>query len=133
MLTLFKEKDRCKNKCGETSRKIPTRWAVGHVKACFPSKGALFLDLRVYVYVHHIFNIRHKKRDDLKSYLVNHNIKTEIHYPVPPHQQKAMFGIFDNQHYPISEEIHNTTLSLPISYFHNQNDIEMIVDVMNKF
>jgi hypothetical protein len=35
--------------------------------------------------------------------------------------------------YPISEEIHNTTLSLPISYCHNQSDILIICDTINQF
>ncbi|MGD0342175.1 MAG: DegT/DnrJ/EryC1/StrS family aminotransferase, partial [Bacteroidales bacterium] len=39
--------------------------------------------------VYHIFSIRHNKRDELKAYLFDKGIKTEIHYPVPPHQQRA--------------------------------------------
>jgi dTDP-4-amino-4,6-dideoxygalactose transaminase len=39
--------------------------------------------------VYHIFNIRHKERDRLKDYLFKYGIKTEVHYPVPPHKQKA--------------------------------------------
>ncbi|MDU2359740.1 MAG: DegT/DnrJ/EryC1/StrS family aminotransferase, partial [Campylobacter concisus] len=69
--------------------------------------------------VYHIFNIRHKNRDELKNYLLENGVKTEIHYPLPPHRQKSMQGIIEGQ-YPISEEIHNTTLSLPISYFHKE-------------
>lgn len=86
-----------------------------------------------YYDVYHIFNIRHKKRDELREYLLKNNIKTEIHYPIPPHKQKAMNGIFDNQHYPISEEIHATTLSLPISYYHSEDDVAKVIEVMNKF
>ncbi len=83
--------------------------------------------------VYHIYNVRHPQRDKLKEYLLHHEIMTEIHYPVPPHQQKAMKGIFGTQSYPISEEIHSTTLSLPISYFHSLEDVGRVVDVMNKF
>ncbi len=86
-----------------------------------------------YYDVYHIFNIRHKERDRLRQHLLDHNIKTEIHYPVPPHQQKAMKEIFAGESYSISEEIHNTTLSLPISYFHSKEDIKEVVGVMNKF
>jgi len=86
-----------------------------------------------YFDVYHIFNIRHPKRDKLREYLLENNIKTEIHYPVPPHKQKAMIGILNNKTYKISEEIHNTTLSLPISYCHSKNDIEKVIEVMNKF
>jgi dTDP-4-amino-4,6-dideoxygalactose transaminase len=83
--------------------------------------------------VFHIYNVRHPKRDQLKDYLLKNEIRSEIHYPVAPHAQVAMKGILDNQSYPISEEIHATTLSLPISYFHTENDITRVVEVMNKF
>lgn len=83
--------------------------------------------------VYHIFNIRHPKRDALKEYLLKNEIKTDIHYPVAPSKQKAMVGILDNQQTPIAEEIHATTLSLPISYYHTEQDIHKVIEVMNKF
>ena len=83
--------------------------------------------------VYHIFNIRHSKRDELKKYLLDYGIGTEIHYPIPPHQQKAYQEIFKGENYPISEEIHQTTLSLPISYAHTGQDIEKVIEVMNRF
>ena len=86
-----------------------------------------------YYDVYHIYNIRHKNRDALKEYLLENGIKSEIHYPVAPNKQKAMIGILDGEETPIAQEIHNTTLSLPISYFHTVEDIRYIVDVMNKF
>lgn len=86
-----------------------------------------------YFDVYHIFNIRHPKRDALKEYLLENNIKTEIHYPVSPNNQVALKDLFKNQKFPISEEIHNTTLSLPISFFHTEQDVQRVVEVMNKF
>jgi len=83
--------------------------------------------------VFHIFNVRHPKRDELKKYLLKHDIKTDIHYPVPPHKQKAMEGIITESDFPISEEIHATTLSLPISYYHKEEEIYNVVEVLNKF
>jgi dTDP-4-amino-4,6-dideoxygalactose transaminase len=82
--------------------------------------------------VYHIFNIRIDSRDNLKEYLIKNKIMTEIHYPVPPHKQKALNGLI-NQSYPISEEIHNTTLSLPISYSHTESDIEKVIETMNRY
>jgi dTDP-4-amino-4,6-dideoxygalactose transaminase len=86
-----------------------------------------------YFDVYHIFNIRHPKRDALKEFLLKNDIKTEVHYPVAPNKQKAMLGIIDNQLTPIAEEIHQTTLSLPISYFHTKENVQKVVDVMNLF
>jgi len=83
--------------------------------------------------VYHIFAIRHAERDRLKKYLLDNGIGTEIHYPIAPHQQKAMNGILSSERYPISEEIHQTILSLPISYGHAEEDIIKVVEVMNKF
>lgn len=92
-----------------------------------PQKHPDFFD------VYHIFNIRHPKRDALKEFLLKNEIKTEIHYPVPPHRQKAMKGILDKGEFPISEEIHRTTLSLPISFGHAKEQIYRVVEVLNKF
>jgi len=82
--------------------------------------------------VYHIFNIRHKKRDALKDYLLKNNIQTEIHYPVPPHKQKAL-SFLSHLKFPISEEIHSTTLSLPISTMHSKEEIMWVIETMNKF
>jgi len=86
-----------------------------------------------YYDVYHIFNIRHPKRDQLKEWLLQNDIKTEIHYPVPPNRQKAMQGILDNQPTPIAAEIHRTTLSLPVSYCHTEADVLRVIEVMNRF
>jgi dTDP-4-amino-4,6-dideoxygalactose transaminase len=83
--------------------------------------------------VYHIFNIRHPKRDALRDYLLKHDIKTEIHYPLAPNKQTAMIGILDNQPTPIAEEIHQTTLSLPISFYHTKEDVLRVIEVMNTF
>ncbi|MFI5153335.1 MAG: DegT/DnrJ/EryC1/StrS family aminotransferase [Chitinophagales bacterium] len=86
-----------------------------------------------YVDVYHIFNIRHPQREKLREYLMKNEIQTEIHYPVAPNKQVAMRGIIDNQDTPIAKEIHETTLSLPISFFHSVADIEQVIECMNKF
>jgi dTDP-4-amino-4,6-dideoxygalactose transaminase len=83
-------------------------------------------------HVFHIFNIRYAERDRLKSYLQANHIGSEIHYPVPPHQQQALKNMND-LNYPISSEIHRTTLSLPCSFAHSVNDIYKVTDVLNKF
>lgn len=85
-----------------------------------------------YFDVYHIFNIRDKKRNELQAYLLEKGVKTEIHYPIAPHHQKSMQGILSGD-FCISEEIHKTTLSLPISYGHTQDDIFNVIEVMNKW
>jgi dTDP-4-amino-4,6-dideoxygalactose transaminase len=83
--------------------------------------------------VYHIYNIRHKRRDELKQYLSDNGILTEIHYPIPPHRQKALQGVLDSYKFPVADEIHETTLSLPISSCHVERDISRVVDVLNSF
>ena len=83
--------------------------------------------------VFHIYNIRTEQRDELKTFLLENNIHCDIHYPVSPNKQIAMKGILDHIKTPISEEIHKTTLSLPVSYGHTADDIYRVCEVINKF
>ncbi len=85
-----------------------------------------------YYDVFHIYNIRIPNRDSLREYLEVNGVKTEIHYPVPPHHQKGYQNLWKNN-FPISEEIHNTTLSLPIAYFHTEKDIIRICELINRW
>lgn len=86
-----------------------------------------------YFDVYHIFEIRTEKRDELKQYLLDNGIKTEIHYPVAPKNQEGYKGILDMQETPLAEEIASTILSLPISFGTREEDVKYIIDIMNKF
>jgi dTDP-4-amino-4,6-dideoxygalactose transaminase len=86
-----------------------------------------------YFDVYHIYCIRTTKRDELKAYLNDNNIKTEIHYPVQPVDQKAMRTLLAGIETPLAKEIHETTLSLPISYFHTLEDVQNVCDAVNNF
>ena len=86
-----------------------------------------------YFDVYHIYNIRHPERDKLKKHLLDNGVKTEIHYPVAPNKQVAMREIFAGIETPIAQEIHKTTLSLPISFCHTKADMEYVCEVANKF
>ena len=100
-----------------------------HLKADFmkPQVHPDFFD------VYHIYNIRHPKRDALREFLLARDIRTEIHYPVAPNRQKALQGLFQGQDFPISEQIHATTLSLPCSTCHSEQDIYRVVEALNQF
>ncbi len=77
--------------------------------------------------VFHIYGVRHPRRDELRQALLNEGIKTEVHYPIPPHRQDAMKGILKGK-FPIAEQLHATELSLPISTGHNQSDVLRVCD-----
>ncbi|WP_345949064.1 DegT/DnrJ/EryC1/StrS family aminotransferase [Mucilaginibacter sp. PAMB04274] len=83
--------------------------------------------------VYHIFNIRHPQRDKLKAFLLQQGIGTEIHYPVPPHRQKALQPLMQEQNFNIADEIHATTLSLPCSYCHTEDQINAVIEKLNAF
>lgn len=84
-------------------------------------------------HVYHIYNIRTKNRNELKTYLQEKNIVTEIHYPVSPNKQEGYQDYFLGTSFPISETIHATTLSLPISYATTPEEVEMICETINGF
>ena len=83
--------------------------------------------------VYYVFSIRTDKRDKLRRYLDKKGIKTDIHYPKPPYLQNSIKNFFLGQKYPISLELHKTTISLPIAYFHDEKSIETICKIINKF
>jgi len=83
-------------------------------------------------HVWHLFVIRTQNRDELQKHLLNNGIQTLIHYPIPPHKQNA-YKEWNNDSYPISEQIHNEILSLPISGVQSIEDTMKIVQVINDF
>jgi dTDP-4-amino-4,6-dideoxygalactose transaminase len=83
--------------------------------------------------VYHIFNVRHPRRDALRAYLLENGVGTEIHYPIAPNHQKALAPWLEGLSFPISEEIHATTLSLPCSSCHEISDIYKVIELMNAF
>ena len=82
--------------------------------------------------VWHLFVIRTKKRDILQKYLQENGIQTSIHYPIPPHKQKA-YKEWNNLSFPITEKIHNEVLSLPISPVLSKEELLKIIEVVNEF
>ena len=83
--------------------------------------------------VYHIYSIRTEHRDNLRQFLLESNIKTEIHYPVPPNMQVAYKSLLNNYKTPISELIHSTTLSLPISYAITEEQATFVAEKVNDF
>ncbi|CAI6150559.1 MAG: dTDP-3-amino-3,6-dideoxy-alpha-D-galactopyranose transaminase [uncultured Sulfurimonas sp.] len=83
-------------------------------------------------HVWHLFVIRTKERDALQKYLLDNNIQTLIHYPLPPHKQEAYIE-WNNASYPISEKIHSEVLSLPISGIQDLDDTKRIVEIINDY
>ena len=82
--------------------------------------------------VFHIFPIFVDNRDSLQEYLSKYEIQTLIHYPIPPHKQKA-YQQWNMLSFPITEKIHLTELSLPMSPCLSNEQVEYVIDVLNKW
>lgn len=83
-------------------------------------------------HVYHLYVIRTKKRDALKSFLEKNNIMTSIHYPVIPQDQNA----YSNQSFedsPIARELAQTSLSLPIFPGITDEQIHIIASTISNF
>lgn len=83
-------------------------------------------------HVWHLYIIRTPYRDQLQKYLNDNDIQTMIHYPIPPHHQKAYFE-WNNMNLPITEKIHQEVLSLPMSQVMSFDEVTVVVDVLNRF
>lgn len=82
--------------------------------------------------VYHIFPILSPSRDRLQNYLKDNGIVTMIHYPIPPHQQEA-YKEWSEQHYPITEFIHQQELSLPCNPTMTDEEVYQIIDSINMY
>jgi dTDP-4-amino-4,6-dideoxygalactose transaminase len=82
--------------------------------------------------VWHLFVIRHQQREELQQFLTGHGIQTLIHYPIPPHRQRSYKG-WNHLDFPVTEHIHNTVLSLPISPVMSSDDLRQVVETINSY
>lgn len=82
--------------------------------------------------VYHIFPILCPSRNRLQQYLKDNSIETMIHYPIPPHQQEA-YKEWNEQHYPITEFIHQQELSLPCNPTMTDEEVYQIIDSINMY
>ena len=82
--------------------------------------------------VFYVFPIRCKYRNELQKYLRTQNIETLIHYPIPPHKQGA-YKEWNNKSYSITEQIHDEILSLPVSQVMTDEEVEVVMNTINKF
>lgn len=83
-------------------------------------------------HVWHLFVVKTKQREKLASYLSANGVQSSIHYPIPPHQQLAYQG-WANAVFPLSEQIHQHVLSIPISQVISKAEVESIIKLMNDY
>lgn len=83
-------------------------------------------------HVFHLFVIRTKKRAELQQYLLENGIQTMIHYPIPPHKQKAL-AHFNHLSFPLTEKMHQEVLSLPISPVMTEEEVGFVIEILNQW
>jgi dTDP-4-amino-4,6-dideoxygalactose transaminase len=83
-------------------------------------------------HVFHLFVIRTLDRDDLQRYLSENDIETVVHYPIPPHKQKA-FEFLNQYSFPITEKIHNEVLSIPMSPVMTEDEVSYVIRILNQY
>lgn len=83
-------------------------------------------------HVFHLFVIRTPKRVELQHYLLEKGIQTQIHYPIAPHQQKALQEM-SHLSFPITEKIHAEVLSLPMSPTLTDAEVTIIIEKINSW
>lgn len=75
-----------------------------------------------------------KYRDELMGYMMEREIGTLIHYPIPPHLSEAYAYLGHKKgEYPIAEKYADEVLSLPMYNGMTQEEIDIVIDAVNGF
>ena len=82
--------------------------------------------------VYHIYPVLCDQRDSLQAYLEQHGVQTIIHYPIPPHKQEC-YSQWNHLSLPITEQIHQQELSLPMSQAMTQEEAQEVVRIINAY
>jgi len=104
---------------------LPTKHATLNIKHCDSH-------LTGENHVWHLFVIRTQQREALQQHLAEQGVQTLIHYPIPPHHQKA-YQAWSKQSYPLTEAIHQEVMSLPISPVMSGGDMQVVIEAVNAF
>ena len=83
-------------------------------------------------HVFHVFVVRVENREEFIAYLERNRIGYLIHYPIPPHKQKAL-STYKTLSLPVTESIHQTVVSLPISPVMTNEDVQTIINALNHY
>lgn len=83
-------------------------------------------------HVWHLFVVRTEKRDEFAKYLSDNGVDSLIHYPIPPHKQKA-YKEWEKDSYLVTEEIHKAVVSLPLHSALNKSEISKIIKACNGY
>ncbi|HLT52571.1 MAG TPA: DegT/DnrJ/EryC1/StrS family aminotransferase [Flavobacteriaceae bacterium] len=83
-------------------------------------------------HVFHVFVVKVENKEDFIDYLKTKGVETLIHYPIPPHKQKALQECLSLK-LPITESIHKTVVSLPISPVMTNEEVDKVIETVNTY
>lgn len=85
-------------------------------------------------HIYHQYTLRHKHRGELQQFLKERQVGTEIYYPAPLHLQPAYtpFGYREGD-FPISEQVANEVLSLPIHPELTEEQVRFVAQSIGEF
>ncbi len=85
-----------------------------------------------FISCYHLFTIQSSRREALRAALAAADIGNGIHYPLPLHLQPACAGLgYRVGDFPVTEQIAQTTLSLPMHPHLTANEVETVAAVVN--
>jgi dTDP-4-amino-4,6-dideoxygalactose transaminase len=84
-------------------------------------------------HVSHLFVIKTEKRDELKTYLQNHDVNTTIQYPVPVHKQKYFQKMCNKKSLPVTEQVAKNILSLPMYPELGEKEIHKVSNILKDY
>lgn len=83
-------------------------------------------------HIFHLFVVRTSNRLELQNYLKENRVETMIHYPIPPHKQKALAN-WNQLSFPVTEKIHDEVLSIPLNSGLKASEIQHIITILNNY
>ncbi|WP_299224838.1 DegT/DnrJ/EryC1/StrS aminotransferase family protein [uncultured Psychroserpens sp.] len=83
-------------------------------------------------HVFHVFVVRVIDRAAFVSFLNDKGIGHLIHYPIPPHKQQALLS-YKTLYLPITEAIHSSVVSLPISPIMTNDEVQTVINALNQY
>jgi dTDP-4-amino-4,6-dideoxygalactose transaminase len=73
-----------------------------------------------------------KNRNTFIDHLDRNGIGHLIHYPIPPHKQRAL-SEFSHLSFPNAEKIHNEIISIPMSPVMTEQEVKGVISVLNSY
>jgi len=83
-------------------------------------------------HIFHLFVVRVEDRAGFIEFLDRNEIGSLIHYPIPPHKQQAL-SEYSHLSFPVTENIHEEVVSIPISPIFSEEDVDRVISVLNRY